>query len=181
MLGGNLSLFLEQETCAWHTAFQGGMRCQRIAFIGCGGMASAHLNAYLELKRKGLDIFDIVAVADPVKESTARFVDSISKVQPSPKVERYKDYEKMLKEQNPDGVDICTPHHLHHTCAIACFESGADAIVEKPLGVTMKAARKMVESAREHNKWLAVAEQVRRWIGPRAVGWAIRSRAPMPG
>ena len=43
----------------------------KVAFIGCGGMAGAHLNGYLELKRRGLDIFDIVAVADPVEGQTA--------------------------------------------------------------------------------------------------------------
>lgn len=147
----------------------------RIAFIGCGGMAGAHLNGYLELKRRGLDIFDIVAVADPVEGQTAKFADRISEVQPSPKVERYTDYEKMLKEQNLDAADICTPHYLHHINAIACFEAGVDAIVEKPLGVTVKAGKKMVESAEEHGRILAVAEQVRRWIGPRAVAWAIHN------
>ncbi len=147
----------------------------RLAFIGCGGMAGAHLSGYLELKRKGVDIFDIVAVADPVEERTARFADLIGEVQPSPKVQRYADYEKMLQEQEVDAADICTPHFMHHTNAIACFEAGADAIVEKPLGVTVKAGKKMVESAEEHGKILAVAEQVRRWIGPRAVAWAIHS------
>ena len=58
----------------------------RIAFIGCGGMAGAHLNGYLELKRRGLDIFDIVAVADPVEGKTAKFAERISEVQPSPEV-----------------------------------------------------------------------------------------------
>lgn len=147
----------------------------RITFIGCGGMAGAHLRGYLELKRKGLDIFDIVAVADPVEERTAKFADSISAVQPSPKVERYKNFEKMLEEQQPDAADICTPHFLHHAHAIACFESNADVIVEKPLGVTMKAGRKMIQAAKEHGKILAVAEQVRRWIASRAVAWAIHS------
>jgi len=147
----------------------------RVAFIGCGGMAGAHLRGYLEIKRKGLDIFDIVAVADPVEERTAKFADSIGEVQPSPKVERYRDFERMLEEQKPDAADICTPHFLHHTHAIACFQSNADAIVEKPLGVTMKAGRKMIQAAEEHGKILAVAEQVRRWIGPRAVAWAIHS------
>jgi len=147
----------------------------KLTFIGCGGMAGAHLSGYLELKRKGMDFFDIVAVADPVEEHTVRFADRISEVQPLPKVERYKDYEKMLQEQKPDAADICTPHFLHHTCAIACFESNVDAIVEKPLGVTMRAAKKMVDSAKEHGKILAVAEQVRRWMGPRVVGWAIHS------
>ena len=147
----------------------------KLAFIGCGGMAGAHLNGYMELKRKGIDTFDIVAVADNVEGNATRFAEIISQVQTSTKVEIYTDYEKMLKEQKPDGADICTPHYLHHICAIKCFESGVNAIVEKPLGVTMKAARKMVESAKEHGKILAVAEQVRRWIGPRIVGWVIHS------
>ncbi len=147
----------------------------RIAFIGCGGMAGAHLNGYLELKRRGLDIFDIIAVADPVEEQTAKFAEKISAVQLSPEVKRYTDYEKMLEEQDLDAADICTPHFLHHTNAIACFEAGLDALVEKPLGVTVRAGKKMVESAEEHGKILAVAEQVRRWMGPRVVAWAIHS------
>jgi len=151
-----------------------GMSKIKLAFIGCGGMAGAHLNGYIELKKRGLDTFDIVALADPVEANTARFASALSQVQPI-KIEIYQDYEKMLKEQELDGADICTPHYLHHTCAIACLESGVNAIVEKPLGVTMKAAKKMVDSAKNNNKILAVAEQVRRWMGPRVVEWAIRS------
>ena len=29
----------------------------RLAIIGCGGMAGAHLNAYIGLKNLGIDIF----------------------------------------------------------------------------------------------------------------------------
>jgi len=46
-------------------------------------------------------------------------------------------------------------------------------MVEKPLGVTIKASQKMVDSAKQNGKILAVAEQVRRWIGPRIVAWLI--------
>jgi predicted dehydrogenase len=147
----------------------------RLAFIGCGGMAGAHLSGYLELKRKGIDTFDIVALADPVEQNTARFAEAIDKVQASPKPIIYSDYEKMINEQELDGADICTPHYLHHTCAITCFESGVNAIVEKPLGVTIKATKKMIESAKQNNKILAVAEQVRRWMGPRIVAWAVHN------
>jgi predicted dehydrogenase len=147
----------------------------RLAFIGCGGMAGAHLSGYIELKKKGLDIFDFVALADPAEERTAKFAERISEVQSSPRVERYTDLEKMLKEQKPDAADICTPHFLHHNHAIACSESGVHAIVEKPLGVTVRAGRKMVESAQKHGKILAVAEQVRRWLSSRVVAWAIHS------
>ena len=36
----------------------------RLAIIGCGGMAWAHLNAYIYLKNQGIDIFDFVAMCD---------------------------------------------------------------------------------------------------------------------
>jgi len=147
----------------------------KVVFIGCGGMAGAHLRGFIELKRKGVDIFDIVALADPDEQRTAKFATDISEVQPSPKVARYTDFEKMLSERKPDAADVCTPHFLHHNCAIACFEAGVDVIVEKPLGVTMKAGRKMIDSAKEHGRILAIAEQVRRWIGPRATGWALEN------
>ncbi|MBM3211930.1 Gfo/Idh/MocA family oxidoreductase [Candidatus Poribacteria bacterium] len=147
----------------------------KLVFIGCGGMAGAHLSGYIELKRRGLDIFDIVAVADPVESNTANFAKRIAEVQSSPQVVQYKDYEKMLQEQKPDAADICTPHYLHHVNAIYCFETGVDAIVEKPLGVTVMAGKKMVESAKQNGRILAVAEQVRRWMGPRTVAWAVHS------
>lgn len=147
----------------------------KLAFIGCGGMAGSHLNAYSELKRKKVDIFDVVAVSDPVVERAEGFAKKVSVWGSNPKVDVYSDFEEMLKRAKPDAVDICTPHFLHHTAAIAAMESGADAIVEKPLGVTIKAAKKMVETAQKENKILATAEQVRRWLGPRTVKWVIRS------
>lgn len=64
------------------------------------------------------------------------------------------------------AADICGPHFLHHTLAISCFEAGGDELVEKPLGMTVRAGRKMIETAAAHNRILAVAEQVRRWVGP---------------
>ncbi len=36
----------------------------RLAIIGCGGMAGAHLSAYIRLKKSGIDIFDFVAMCD---------------------------------------------------------------------------------------------------------------------
>lgn len=147
----------------------------KLAFIGCGGMAGSHLNAYAEIKRKNIDIFDIVAVSDPILDRAQGFAKKISEWGSNPKVDVYPSFEEMLKYAKPDAVDICTPHFLHHVTAIAAMESGADAIIEKPLGVTIKAAKKMLETAQKEKKILATAEQVRRWLGPRTVKWAIHS------
>ena len=53
----------------------------RLALVGCGGMAGAHLNAYGQLKQKGIDIFDIVSVCDPVTERAEDFAKRISDFQ----------------------------------------------------------------------------------------------------
>ena len=144
----------------------------KLAIIGCGGMAGAHLNAYIQLKKKGIDIFDFVAMCDVDATRANAFATKAADVQEStPKV--YTDIEEMLGTETLNAADICGPHFLHHSLAIACFEAGVDVIVEKPLAVTVRAGHKMIESAKSHQRILATAEQVRRWVSSRTVEWLI--------
>ena len=145
----------------------------RLALIGCGGMAGAHLNAYINLKQRGIDIFDFVAMCDVDENRANAFAARATEVQsgPSPKV--YTAIEEMLERETLNAADICGPHFLHHSLAIACFEAGVDVIVEKPLAVTVRAGHKMIESAKSHQRILATAEQVRRWVSSRTVEWMI--------
>jgi len=145
----------------------------RLAIIGCGGMAGAHLSAYIRLKKSGIDIFDFVAMCDVDAEQANAFAVKAAEVQAGIHPKVYTDIDKMFEQERLDAADICGPHFLHHTHAIACFEAGLDVIVEKPLGVTVRAGRKMIDSAASHNRSLAVAEQVRRWISSRTVKWLI--------
>jgi predicted dehydrogenase len=147
----------------------------RLALVGCGGMAGAHLHSCKELKRKGIDIFDLVSVCDPVLERAEGFAKQIAEFQASPKATVYASLEEMLDKERLDAVDTSSPHHLHHVIACSCLEAGVDVLVEKPLGVTIRAAWKMVKTAERTGRILATAEQVRRWIGPRIVGWAVRN------
>ncbi len=43
------------------------------------------------------------------------------------------DFDKMLNEQKPDVVIVCTPDYLHAEYIVRSLEFGADAISEKPL------------------------------------------------
>ena len=145
----------------------------RLAIIGCGGMARAHLNAYIYLKNQGIDIFDFVAMCD-VDENRARdFASTANQTQNGIQPNVYSDVSEMLDKESLNAADICGPHFLHHSLAILCFEAGLDVIVEKPLAVTIRAGHKMIQSAKKHNRILATAEQVRRWVGPRTVEWMI--------
>lgn len=149
----------------------------RLAMAGCGGMAGAHLSGYQDIKKRGLDFFDIVSVCDPVLERAEGFAKRIAEFQPDRKVTLYASLDEMLDEEDLHCVDTSSPHHLHHVIACACMEAGVDVMVEKPLGVTVRAARKMIETAGRTGQILATAEQVRRWIGPRVVQWAVANEA----
>ncbi|MFQ6044258.1 MAG: Gfo/Idh/MocA family protein, partial [Candidatus Poribacteria bacterium] len=145
----------------------------RLAIIGCGGMAGAHLNAYIRLKNQGLDQFDFVAMCDVEENRAQQFAQKAAESQDSVTPKVYTDIHAMLENEKLHAADICMPHFLHHTTAIACMESGLDVIIEKPLAVTIKAGKKMIATAEKYNRILAIAEQVRRWVGPRTVEWAI--------
>jgi len=145
----------------------------RLAIIGCGGMARAHLNAYIYLKNQGIDIFDFVAMCDVDENRAQDFASTAAQSQNDIQPNVYSDVSEMLDKESLNAADICGPHFLHHSLAILCFEAGLDVIVEKPLAVTIRAGHKMIQSAKEHNRILATAEQVRRWVGPRTVEWMI--------
>jgi UDP-N-acetyl-2-amino-2-deoxyglucuronate dehydrogenase len=147
----------------------------RLAIIGCGGMAGAHLNAYIGLKRDGIDIFDFVAMCDVDENRANSFAARAAEVQEGHAPKVYTDIEEMLSQETLNAADICGPHFLHHSLAITCFEAGLDVIVEKPLAVTVRAGHKMIESAASNRRILATAEQVRRWVSSRTVNWLINT------
>jgi predicted dehydrogenase len=144
----------------------------RLAVIGCGGIANAHLRAYQALKNKGFDGFSIEATCDVRKEAAENFAEQVAQFQGS-KPRAYDDVEKMLKAEKLNGADICTPHSHHHISAIPCLESGVDIMTEKPFGVTVKASKKMIETAKKYGRITATAENCRRTPGQRAVRWAL--------
>jgi predicted dehydrogenase len=142
----------------------------RLALIGCGGITRAHLRGYQQIKQKEPDKFDIVACCDTVKENAERFAADIEPIQGTkPKV--YTDVEEVLKNEQLDGADITTPHHIHHVAAIACLEAGVNVLIEKPVGVTIKATKAIIAAAQKSGKFAATAEQIRRGPMQRTAHW----------
>ena len=75
----------------------------------------------------------------------------------------YSDLEAMFRQtKNIDAVDIVTEPSVHHILACIAFEAGAHVMVEKPMGITVKACQKMIDFAQKYNKKVSVAENYRR-------------------
>jgi UDP-N-acetyl-2-amino-2-deoxyglucuronate dehydrogenase len=144
----------------------------KLALIGCGGMAEEHLRAYKQIKEKEPDKFEFTAMCDTSKDSATRFARQVENLQNfKPRI--YTRIDDMLGKENIEAADICTPHSEHHIIGNKCLESGVNVMIEKPFGITIRASKAIIETARRNGKIACVAEQVRRSPGARTVHWLI--------
>lgn len=103
----------------------------RVAIVGSGYIARVHARLARELGG------DVVAVCGRTLASAEAFGVGAA----------YDDLERLLAEQKPDVVHICTPNNLHAEQACAAFAAGAHVICEKPLAASSDQARRMIEAA----------------------------------
>jgi predicted dehydrogenase len=72
------------------------------------------------------------------------------------KVKRYSDFRNLLEQKDLDAVCIATPDHWHAIQAIQAMEAGLDVYVEKPLTITLREGRAMVEAQKRTGQVCAV-------------------------
>jgi predicted dehydrogenase len=118
----------------------------RIGVIGLGAIAQViHLPILSKLKE-----VELVALCD-VDKAKARYL-----------AERYgvrtyhSDPSEMLKSVDLDAVDVCTPTNSHRDMALLAIESGADALVEKPIARNYKEAVEIADAARNKKRKVMV-------------------------
>ena len=132
-----------------------------LALVGCGGMGLRHLYGLVEL-RKRFDSFRLVAVCDRDSEA-AEYVAGVAAEELGSRPAAFTDFTDLLSDAGSlDAVDISTDTSSHHTLAEAAFRSGLHVMVEKPMGVTVRACHRMSAAASAAGKTLAVAENYRR-------------------
>lgn len=147
----------------------------KMGLIGCGGMSGAHMQGYQELWSKGIKTFDIVAACDIDANRAEERATQAHEFQGGTKPAVYTDVEEMLSRHSDlDCVDICALHSAHHTLAVTALAAGAHVIIEKPLGITMRACKLILDIAEKNERILSVAENYRLARDQRARRWAIR-------
>ncbi len=73
----------------------------------------------------------------------------------------YGDYREMLQDPAVDAVIIATPDHWHAINAVHACEAGKDVYVEKPMTLTIREGRIMVDAARKYDRVVQVGSQQR--------------------
>jgi len=151
-------------------AIQGANDRIRIGFIGVGNRGTQLLTTFQSFRN-----VEIAALCDVYEPYLARDRSRVDRklirelgglVPPMDEglgdsVLRFKDFRALLDVKDLDAVVIATPDHWHAIQTIQACEAGKDVYVEKPLTITIREGRRMVEAAQRHNRIVQVGLQRR--------------------
>lgn len=127
-----------------------------IAGIGVGGMGATNL--------RNMETENIVALCDVDEHYADK---TFSRY---PKARRYRDYRKMLDEQQEiDAIMIATPDHTHAVIAMAALKAGKHLYCEKPISNTIDETRRLTQAAAEANVVTQMGNQGRSAEGSRRI------------
>jgi predicted dehydrogenase len=108
----------------------------RVAVIGCGAIAHAHLPAI-----HGAPGVEVAGVLD-VDLARARALAAQFGVGVV-----YDDWAAVLADDDVDVVDLLLPHHLHRQYAVEALAAGRHVMCEKPLATTLADCDAMIAAA----------------------------------
>ena len=134
----------------------------KMALIGCGGMGTRHLYGVRELVQSPFNNIELVALCDIRRENVELAASEVEELLGS-KPATFTDLGAMAKAI-PDltMVDVVTDPSVHHTVVCQALDLGLHVLVEKPLAITVKACRQMIDAAARNDRLLSVAENYRR-------------------
>ncbi len=73
----------------------------------------------------------------------------------------YQDYRQLIEDRNVDAVMITACDHHHVLAAVLACQSGKDVYVEKPVSVTVREGRALVQAAKKWGRVVQVGSQQR--------------------
>ncbi len=137
----------------------------RIGIVGLGFMGNAHWSHYDSIPGA-----KVVAVCDtdrrklrPGAKAAAGNIAAGGAERDFSAVRTYTDVAELLRDDEVDVVDITLPTYLHHANAVKALKAGKDVICEKPLAITARDAKRIVDAAKSTGRRLFVAQCIRYW------------------
>ncbi len=134
-----------------------------IGLIGLGLMMRGHKGTMLGYE--GAHVLAVCDVDRTKRENAKAEVESkYAKNRSSGKYkgcDAYNEYERVVERPDIDAVFVVTPDHWHVPISIAAIRNGKDVYCEKPLTLTIKEGRKLVDVARRHGAVLQTGSMQR--------------------
>ena len=125
-----------------------------LGFIGCGRQGAG-----LQKRFANLTDTQIVAACDPyatklekVIMANNQFYAELTGQSKYDATASFVDYRELLARPDIDAVVIASPDHWHASMAVHAAEAGKDIYCEKPLSLTVREGRAMVDATRKHKR-----------------------------
>lgn len=136
-----------------------------LGFIGCGKQGRILSNYFLSTNE-----IRIIALSEVYKDKSELMQKTIKANQEKNNqlvnnndIAVYTDFRELLSRKDIDAVVIATPDHWHAAMAVRAAEAGKDIYCEKPLALTVKEGRAMVNAARKHKRIFQTGSMQRSW------------------
>lgn len=134
-----------------------------VGIVGNGLIASSHVGALLER-----DDCQIVALCDVWRSKAEKMRDRVQEGYAASNatssfqgVDIYGTHEELVARPDIDVVFATTPDHWHAAVSIAAMQAGKDVYCEKPMTLTVREGRTMVDVARRTGRVLQTGTQQR--------------------
>lgn len=121
------------------------MKTMNIGLVGVGGMGSVHYANYKEIE--GCQVAAVCGGSKRAKETAEKWG-----------LPCYPSIREMAENCDIDIVDICTPTYLHHDMVMESLDCGKDTICEKPIALSLKDAKEMLDKAEQKDCMLYIAQ-----------------------
>ena len=136
-----------------------------LGFIGCGKQGRILSNYFLSTSE-----IRIAAISEVYKDKSDLMLKTIKAnfeknklIANTDDIGVYNDFRELLARKDVDAVVIASPDHWHAAMAVRAAEAGKDIYCEKPLTLTVKEGRAMVNATRKHNRVCQTGSMQRSW------------------
>ena len=116
-----------------------------LGMIGLGSMGLRHVKGFVQ--ETDCQITRCCDVDASRRRLAAKVADEAYRTKGCKEVHDFRD---VLADPGVDALVISLPDHWHAACAIPCIRAGKDIYGEKPLSLTVREGRAMVEAVRRY-------------------------------
>jgi predicted dehydrogenase len=128
----------------------------RVAVVGAGGRGQSHIGGFAG--NKGTQVTHI---CDCDERAGQQSCEATKEKQNGLRPTWIKDIRRLLEDPSIDVISIATPNHWHSLGAIWAVQAGKDVYVEKPVSHNVLEGRRLVQTARKHNRIVQTGTQSR--------------------
>ncbi|MDR3473706.1 MAG: Gfo/Idh/MocA family oxidoreductase [Devosia sp.] len=132
-----------------------------VCLVGCGGMGSRHVQGFAALEWSGLSNVELVAVCD-VREDNAQRVAGEAEQAMGRRPKIFLSTDDAIADPAIAAFDVVTEAFSHLAVVLPALEAGKHVLCEKPLALTVRSCRALIDAAKRGNAVLATAENYRR-------------------